>query len=440
MGERAQTTAEAVVMGGSLADVADGASDDRSAPTAAAGVSMLAAGLGHDPAPPAAAPPSGRMRISGRVATVAVLVALVGSLMLAVPSLRGVLTAIGDMSTAWVAGAVALELASCAAFVVVFRLFFERVPARPARQLAWTEMASGALLPGGGVGGLAIGGWLMHLGGMPMRRIVTRSSGLFFLTTAASAAALIGTAALLAAGLVPGPHDFLRAGLPGLVGAAATAFVLALPRIVGATPPAARSRSWGRHLVEGIREAERTLTRPSWRLLGAAGYLAFDIAVLWATFRAAGAAPAVGAIVLGYIIGYLANLLPVPAGVGVLDSGLAGTLILYGAPATKAAAAVFVYHAIAFWVPGLGGLAAYAPLRRRMVSRRAGERERLSPAPRAGEGERLSPAPRAADRLRRAPCQPDTRPRRRPAAGDELATGHPASAALAAAAAPSPCS
>jgi uncharacterized protein (TIRG00374 family) len=104
--------------------------------------------------------------------------------------------------------------------------------------------------------------------------------------------------------------------------------------------------------------------RPGWRLLGAAGWLAFDIAVLWATFRAFGAAPAPAAVVLGYLLGYLANAIPVPGGVGVLDGGLTAALILYGAPATHAAAAVLLYHAIAFWLPSVGGVVAYAALQR----------------------------------------------------------------------------
>jgi uncharacterized protein (TIRG00374 family) len=99
-------------------------------------------------------------------------------------------------------------------------------------------------------------------------------------------------------------------------------------------------------------------------MLGAVGYLGFDIAVLWATFSALGTPPAPAALVLGYLLGYLANVIPVPGGVGVLDGGLTAALILYGAPASQAAAAVLLYHAIAFWVPSLGGLTAYASLRR----------------------------------------------------------------------------
>ena len=75
------------------------------------------------------------------------------------------------------------------------------------------------------------------------------------------------------------------------------------------------------------------------------------------------------------LIGYLANLIPVPGGFGVLEGGLAGALIVYGAPATQAAAAVIVYHAIAFWVPSLGGLVGYALLNRRASCTDATDRQ-----------------------------------------------------------------
>ena len=71
-------------------------------------------------------------------------------------------------------------------------------------------------------------------------------------------------------------------------------------------------------------------------------------------------------LVLGYLIGYLATIIPVPGGFGVLEGGLAGTLIAYGAPPTQATAAVIVCHAIAFWIPTLGGLSGYTMLRRRL--------------------------------------------------------------------------
>jgi len=306
--------------------------------------------------------PADRPSVARRVATAGLLAALGISLLLSVPALRPVLHAIREISPWWIVAAVTLELASCVSFVIIFRLFFDRVAGRDARALAWTEMASGALLPGGGVGGYAIGGVLMRLAGAPTRWIVKHSGGLFFLTSAVNSAAVIGAALLLVAG-VSGPHDFARAALPALLAGAATLAVLALPWV-------ARRRHtpvWLEGLVIGIRDAEQTARHPRWRLLGALGYPGFDMAVLWVAFAAVGHAPPIPGLVLGYSIGYLANTLPIPGGIGVLDAGLSGALLLYGAPPGHVIAAVLVYHAISFWIPSLGGLIAYARLRPRLT-------------------------------------------------------------------------
>jgi uncharacterized membrane protein YbhN (UPF0104 family) len=340
-------------------------------------VTVRAGGLNpHTTTPPASAPalagpsPSAvavaKPRIGRRLATAGLLAALGISALLAVPGLGPVVREIRAISPTWAAVAVALELASCISFVVLFRLFFDRISARDGRPLAWTSMASGALLPGGGVGGLAVGGWLTHLTGASTSWIVRRLSGLFFLTTAVNSAVVIG-AALLLLGAYPGPHELPRAGLPLLLAASATVLVASLPW--AARRHARGAAPWLVGIVAGIRDAQRTAANPSWRLLGALGYLGFDIAVLWATFSAVGHVPPVPALVLGYMIGYLANALPIPGGLGVLDAGLTGALVLYGASPAHAAAAVVVYHAIAFWVPALGGMIAYAFLRRRLIVR-----------------------------------------------------------------------
>ena len=155
------------------------------------------------------------------MATTGLVVALGVALLLAVPGLRGVLRQIGDIGPGWVALAVALELASSVSFVVVFRLFFDGVEARDARALAWTTQASGVLLPGGGAGGLAIGGWLVHLTGAPVRWIARRSAALFFLGGAVSSAALVGAGLALMAG-APGPHGLLTVILPTVLAALGT--------------------------------------------------------------------------------------------------------------------------------------------------------------------------------------------------------------------------
>jgi len=312
-----------------------------------------------------------RARITMRVAAAVLLSVAIGSLLLAVPGLRGVGSQITHMRVGWIGAAAALELASCAGFVVIFRLFFDELPAGPARELAWAEQGSGALLPGGGLGALAIGGVLLRKAGMSTRSIIDRSSALFFLTSGVNVAALLGGGLLLGAGGAGGAYLLVRAGVPILGAATATLAVLAIPRILARSPQRAWP-SWLVDLAAGIDRARGSLRRPSWRLFGAVGYLGFDIAALGATFAAAGRPIAAAPLVLGYMIGYLANLIPIPGGFGVLEGGLAGCLIAYGAPPTQAAAAVVVYHAIAFWIPSLGGLAGFALLRRRLVDGAAG--------------------------------------------------------------------
>jgi uncharacterized membrane protein YbhN (UPF0104 family) len=352
------------------------------------------------------------------VATLGLLIVLAVALLVAVPGLRGVVHQIRHIGLGWVAVAVALELASAASFVIVFRLFFDRLPPRDARVLAWTEQGSGALLPGGGAGGLAIGGWLIHLTGVPVRWIVQRSAGLFFLGGAVSSAALVGSGVALLAG-AGGPHDFPRVVVPTALAAAGTLLIAALPMIVGSR----QAPRWLRALATGVREAEQTAfnRRPSWRLIGALGYLAFDVAVLWVVLNALGRPPSVAVVILAYSIGYAANSLPIPGGIGVLDAGLTGALILYGVSPVHAAAAVIVYHAIAFWIPGLGGLVAYLRLRPRLVRADTGDQlhasdDTLKLASKEAHNERTG-IDTQTDRPRLgcdAERRPGTRPLRRP--------------------------
>jgi uncharacterized membrane protein YbhN (UPF0104 family) len=319
-----------------------------------------------------------KSRIARRLIGVAVISVAIVSLVLAVPGLQGVAADIEHLQVGWVIAAMGFELGSCLGFVLIFRRFFDDVPAGRARELAWLEQGAGALLPGGGVGALAIGGWFLRREGLPTRTIIKRSSALFFLTSAINVLALVGAGALLALGIASGPGGLLRAWLPVGGGLAVGAVVLASPILLRRSA-AGRRPPWLSDLAAGLDGARESMLRPSWRLVGALAYLGLDIAALGATFTAAGHALPVAPLVLAYLIGYLANLIPVPGGFGVLEGGLAGALIAYGAPATQAAAAVIVYHAIAFWIPSLGGLIGYALLRDRLDDRDGGPAEASTP-------------------------------------------------------------
>jgi len=67
-------------------------------------------------------------------------------------------------------------------------------------------------------------------------------------------------------------------------------------------------------------------------------------------------------LVLGYQIGYLANLIPIPGGLGVLEGGLLACAASVRLPAAPTAAAVVLYHALALWIPTLGGVFGFVRL------------------------------------------------------------------------------
>ncbi|MDQ6775629.1 MAG: flippase-like domain-containing protein [Actinomycetota bacterium] len=318
-----------------------------------------------------------------RLITLAMLLVAGATALVAVPGLRDAARRASSIQPLWLIGAVALELASCVSFLAIFRRFFDELPAPVARRLAWIEMGSGALLPGGGVGSLAAGALLLRRSGMPTRRIVEKSSGLFFLTSGTNVLALEGGALLLALGLGSGPRGLLPTALPALTGLLGVAGVAAIPRTRWYRSGRSRALS---SVVDGITEAEHELLHAHWRLLGALGYLGFDIAVLGLTCAGVGHPIGIPALVLAYIIGYAANAVPVPGGFGVLEGGLVGALFLYGAPVVPATAAVLIYHTIAFWIPSLGGAIAYS-----IITMTGQTRPQPPAAPRDCEGRVRSP-------------------------------------------------
>src|ERR1700756_3918646 len=88
-----------------------------------------------------------RRAVVRRLLTVLLLVMCAVTALLAVPSLRPVVHELKSMNPVLVTTAVGLELASCLGFVIVFRLFFAELPKPAAREMAWTQMGSGAPLP-----------------------------------------------------------------------------------------------------------------------------------------------------------------------------------------------------------------------------------------------------------------------------------------------------
>ena len=292
--------------------------------------------------------------------------ALVVGLLLAVPGLKGVATTVSHMKAGWVVVAILLEVLSCASYVVVFLQVFVRAPVGVGSYVALSEEAFGAAVSLGGVGSLAVGGWLMVERGAPARRIAERSAVLFLYTSAINVITLILAGVGLFLGL-PGPSNPLLSILPAAVGVVVLGLFLLLPRyvdrILRRVQPG-RLQTFLTETAASVRDTERLMFHPDWRIIGAIGYLWFDIAVLFACFAAAGHIPPLAPVVLAYQIGYLSNFIPVPGGIGVLDGSLIGMLVLYGVGGTVATAATLAYHAISLWVPAVWGTIAFIVLQK----------------------------------------------------------------------------
>jgi uncharacterized protein (TIRG00374 family) len=99
-------------------------------------------------------------------------------------------------------------------------------------------------------------------------------------------------------------------------------------------------------------------------LLGAIAWWGFDIATLWACFHAFGASPPKGVIVMAYFVGWIANTLPLPGGIGGVEGGMIGAFTAFNVSVQSAVVAVLAYRAFSFWLPTLPGGVAYVQLRR----------------------------------------------------------------------------
>jgi uncharacterized membrane protein YbhN (UPF0104 family) len=321
-----------------------------------------------------------RRQLRSGLVTAAVLSVLVGGLILAVPGLGTVGHRVVHAHWGWLILGAALELASFLGYVLALQAIFTEVPRRFGLKVAAAEQAFGAVVPVGGAGGIAAGGWLLSRAGLAIRVIAQRSAVLFLLTSATNVIALVLAGAGLALGVFAGPENLLLSALPAAVGAAVLALFVALARRrqAGKAPGSLLARALGA-TAGASAETLRTLRHPGGRLaVGAMAFLLCDIAVLWATIHALGYSVPVAPLVLAYLIGYLGNAVPIPGGVGVLDGGLAGALVLYGVPAPAAVGGVLLYHVLALWIPAFSGTVGFVAAQREISSGAVGIESRAS--------------------------------------------------------------
>jgi uncharacterized protein (TIRG00374 family) len=311
--------------------------------------------------------------LARRAAQVIAVLAVVGLIVFLAPGLGEVRNKLSGAQPEWIGLAVVLELLSGISYVLMFRpIFCRHMPWRTTNEIAWSTLAMGSIVPASGAGGLALGAWILHEGGMPAERIARRSVAFFLLKSSVNFVAVVLIGTLMAIGVFGAEESLWLTAVPAAVAATVIGLVLLIPRLrIGDEPPEDASRTKRflaqarKALIGGTSEAVHILRSGNVQVIaGSIGYWAFDNAVLWATFKAFGYSPDIGVLLMGYLIGQLGGLLPLPGGIGGIDGGLLGTLIVYGTPAAVTAAAVLAYRVILFWLPLIVGAACFLSLRR----------------------------------------------------------------------------
>jgi putative heme transporter len=303
--------------------------------------------------------------------------------------LRQTWSRVGHGDPRWLALAVVLEVVSFVSYVVLFRAVFAtrcarvpeaaRIGRRESYQITMASLAATRLFAAAGAGGIALTAWALRRAGLGPRSVAARMLAFVTLLYGVYMAAFVVTGLGLYLGAFPGGGPLAITVGPAILGVVAIAVFLAIAFVPGGFEAAVghwasterrlgRAARWLAALsataAVGVRAALDLLRSRDPALLGAVGWWAFDIAVLWACFHAFGSAPPEAVIVMAYLVGMLGNTLPLPGGIGGVDGGMIGAFTAFGVNVEASVVAVLAYRAFAFWLPTLPGGVAYFQLRR----------------------------------------------------------------------------
>jgi uncharacterized membrane protein YbhN (UPF0104 family) len=330
----------------------------------------------------------------GRVSARQVIVLVVASALMiaglvviapALADLPDVWTKLGDGHVGWLAFALVLEALSFVGHAILFRAVSvegggTRIGLRASTEITLAGHAATRLFASAGAGGIALTAWALKRSGMEARDVAARMTTFMVLLYSVYMGSLLMGGVGLYTGLIPGGGSFAMTIVPAIFGGVVIALVAAAQLV---RPGEHRLQKWLSPIGDGVRDARRLIKRGNLGLVGAIMWWAFDIACLWACFKAFGSSPAVGVLVIGYFVGMLANTLPLPGGVGGVDGGMIGMFVAFGVNPATAIVAVLAYRFFAFWLPIGPGAVSYATLRRtvsRWEAQDAGE-EPAAPKP-----------------------------------------------------------
>jgi putative heme transporter len=288
-----------------------------------------------------------------------------------------------DGNAWWLGGAAILEILSFCGYIALFRAVFvhrtSRIGWKVSYEITMAGLAATRLFAAAGAGGIALTAWALRRSGMERRLVASRMIAFNVLLYVVYMGVLVIDGVGLYVGAWPGRHPFAITIVPAIFGASVIIIFLCVSLLPRDFDRLVASRSKGEGKTHGL--ARRLATVPSAAatgirtaialvrsgdpgLLGAVAWWGFDIATLWACFHAFGYSPPKGVIVMAYFVGWIANVLPLPGGIGGVEGGLIGALTAFGVNLQSAVVAVLAYRAFSFWLPTIPGAIAYFQLRR----------------------------------------------------------------------------
>jgi uncharacterized protein (TIRG00374 family) len=301
-----------------------------------------------------------------------------------------------DGSPIWLALAVVFTVGMFAGYVLLLQGVYARaaegrLTLRESYQVCMAGLAATRLFSAGGAGGIVLTAWAMRGAGLRRRVVADKTISFLVLTYLVYTTCLVVFGYGLRFGVFPGPDPFTMTVIPATLALIATVLGLSIAfvptdferRLQTLALRHGRTGRMAQRLAtlpatasSGIRDALHHLRSRDPALLGAIVFWACQIAVLWACFEAFGTSSPLAVLVLGFFIGMLGNLLPLPGGIGGVDGGMIGAFAAFNVDTGLAVVAVLAYRAFTFWLPTVPGVIAYLQLRKtverwRLEGRRA---------------------------------------------------------------------
>jgi uncharacterized membrane protein YbhN (UPF0104 family) len=290
----------------------------------------------------------------------------------ALGDLPGIWHRISNGDPTWLALAALFEVGSFYGHILLFNAVGRddsgRITLRASAEINLAGHAATRLLATGGAGGIALTAWAMRRSGQRRSEVAARMVTFTVLLYSVYMAAMIFGGLGLYTGVLHGGGSAAVTLAPALLGAAVIAIALTAQLVPPAKEDSSRVRRVLAPIGSGVRRARRLAFSGNPALLGVLLWWGLDIAVLWASFKAFGQAPPWGVLIVAYFVGTLANLLPLPGGIGGVDGGMIGALVAFGTNPSLALVAVLSYRVFAFWLPIAPGALAYVKLRKRVAT------------------------------------------------------------------------